>query len=239
MRENVSGTYGTLGTPAPLVNEPGSRWGGVTWTDASGNLWMFGGQGFAATGLDAELLNDVWEFVPGASNNDGSFAGNWVWQGGSSNFNQSGVYGTQGTGATTNLPGGRWGAANFTDAAGNVWLFGGQGVDSAGTIGLLNDLWQYNIAAKTWTWVSGSNLAGPNGVYGTLGTAAASNAPGGRQNAVLWVDSTGTLWLFGSVSPSVRTASARSFARSMHAASPCCWWSRTQPSCSLWPVLPT
>jgi len=197
MRENVSGTYGALGTPTPLVNEPGSRWGGVTWTDASDNLWMFGGHGFAATGLDAELLNDVWEFVPGASNGDGSFAGNWVWQGGSSNFNQSGVYGTQGTGATTNLPGGRWGAANFTDAAGNVWLFGGQGVDSAGTIGLLNDLWQYNIAAKTWTWVSGSNLSGHNGVYGTLGTAAASNAPGGRQNAVLWVDSTGTLWLFG------------------------------------------
>src|SRR2546429_5963478 len=40
-------------------NTPGSRWGGVSWTDATGNLWMFGGHGFAATGLDAELLNDV------------------------------------------------------------------------------------------------------------------------------------------------------------------------------------
>ena len=194
---NASGVYGALGVANPLVNKPGSRWGGVTWTDASNNLWMFGGQGYASTGLDAELLNDIWEFVPGTSATDGSFLGNWVWRGGSNNFNQSGVYGTLGTGATTNIPGGRWAAANFTDAAGNVWLFGGQGVDSAGTIGLLNDLWKYNIATAQWTWVSGSNVAGQNGVYGTLGTAGASNVPGGRQNGTLWVDSTGTVWLFG------------------------------------------
>jgi Galactose oxidase, central domain len=195
--ENVSGVYGTLGTASPGVNTPGSRWGGVTWTDATGNLWMFGGQGFAATGLDAELLNDVWEFAPGAGVGDGSFSGNWIWRGGSNSFNQSGVYGTQGTAAATNIPGGRWAASNFVDNAGNVWLFGGQGVDSAGTIGLLNDLWEYNIATAQWTWVAGSNVAGQKGVYGTQGTAAASNVPGGRENATLWVDSTGTVWLFG------------------------------------------
>jgi hypothetical protein len=166
---------------------------------------MFGGQGFAANGLDPELLNDVWEFVPGATfNADGSFPGNWIWQGGFSSFNQSGIYGTtQGTattgcatGTTTGcvLPGGRWAAASFNDASGNVWLFGGQGVDSTGTIGLLNDLWRYNIASKQWTWVSGSNTANQKGVYGAPG---ATGTPGGRQAAVLWVDSTGTVWLFG------------------------------------------
>jgi hypothetical protein len=196
--ENVNGTYGTLATAAPLVNAPGSRWGGVSWSDAAGNLWMFGGQGFAANGLDAELLNDVWEFVPGTTiNADGSWPGNWIWQGGSNNFNQSGVYGTQGTAAATNIPGGRWAAANFVDNAGNVWLFGGQGVDSAGTIGLLNDLWKYNIASAQWTWVSGANTANQNGAYGTQGTGAAGNVPGGRQASVLWVDSSGNVWLFG------------------------------------------
>jgi len=140
----------------------------------------------------------VWEFVPGATfNGDGSFPGNWIWQGGSSNFNQSGVYGTQGTGATTNIPGGRWAAANMTNTAGNVWLFGGQGVDSAGNIGLLNDLWSYNIASGQWTWVSGSNVANQNGVYGTQGTGAAANVPGGRQAGVLWADAAGNIWLFG------------------------------------------
>ncbi|HEX8881227.1 MAG TPA: kelch repeat-containing protein [Candidatus Acidoferrum sp.] len=196
--EDMNGIYGTLGTASPLVNTPGSRWGGVSWTDATGNLWMFGGQGFAATGLDAELLNDVWEFVPGTSlNPDGTWPGNWIWRGGSSSFNQSGAYGTQGTAAATNLPGGRWAAANFVDNAGNVWLFGGQGVDSAGTIGLLNDLWEYNIVSGQWTWISGANTANQNGVYGTQGTAAAGNVPGGRQAGVLWVDASGDVWLFG------------------------------------------
>ena len=35
------------------------------------------------------------------------------------------------------------------------------------------------------------------GVYGTQGIAAASNVPGGRENAVSWTDSKGNLWLFG------------------------------------------
>jgi Galactose oxidase, central domain len=195
---NMNGIYGTLGVANPLVNTPGSRWGGVSWTDTTGNLWMFGGQGYAATGLDAELLNDVWEFVPGtAFNGDGSFPGNWIWRGGSSSFNQSGVYGTQGTAAAGNIPGGRWAAANMTDTAGNVWLFGGQGFDAAGKEGLLNDLWKYNIASGQWTWVAGSNASNQNGVYGTKGTGAAGNVPGGRQAAVLWVDTAGNIWLFG------------------------------------------
>jgi len=32
---------------------------------------------------------------------------------------------------------------NWTDASGNFWLFGGNGFDSAGTQGYLNDLWKY------------------------------------------------------------------------------------------------
>ena len=38
-QENV---YGTKGVAAP-ANVPGGRWGGQTWTDDSGNLWLFGG----------------------------------------------------------------------------------------------------------------------------------------------------------------------------------------------------
>ena len=32
--------------------------------------------------------------------------------------------------------------------------------------GYLNDLWEFNPAAKTWTWVSGSSTANAIGVYG-------------------------------------------------------------------------
>ena len=39
-----TGGYGTEGTPS-TSNLPGSRINSVTWTDASGKLWLFGGNG--------------------------------------------------------------------------------------------------------------------------------------------------------------------------------------------------
>jgi N-acetylneuraminic acid mutarotase len=212
--QNVQGAYGTLGTGS-AVTAPGSRWGGSTWTDSGGNLWMFGGQGFdSSTSENYALLSDIWEWVPGAPdshpNGDiaGTFTGQWIWQGGFSAGNQNGIYGTQGaptagcaTGTITGcvIPGGRWAAATTTDPAGNVWLFGGQGYDSAGTVGLLNDLWEYSPVSKQWTWIgpSTSNVANQKGSYGTLGTGSGTTAPGGRQNAVLWADASNNIWLFG------------------------------------------
>ncbi len=55
------------------------------------------------------------------------------------NENQTGVYGTPG------IPGGRYGAATWTDASGNLWMFGGNG-NSATSRGLLNDLWEFNAS---------------------------------------------------------------------------------------------
>jgi len=195
-----SGIYGTLGSgtsckSGPACTTPGARWGGATWTDAAGNLWMFGGQGLDSTGSEV-LLNDIWEFdiTSGPCSYDlttgtGIFTNcEWIWQGGKNVGNQP----TTGT-----FPGGRWAIANFTDSSGNVWMFGGQGYDSAGNVGLLNDLWKYNIGTGVWTLVSGSTLANQDGVYGTQGTGAAGNVPGGRQAGVLWVDSSGNVWLFG------------------------------------------
>jgi hypothetical protein len=151
---------------------------------------MFGGQGYDASTLDFTLLNDLWEWVPGGpdANGAGTFTGQWIWRGGSNIGNQP---------SSSNMPGGRWAAATYKDSVGNVWLFGGQGLDSVGNTGLLGDLWKYNIASGQWTWVAGSKFASPNGVYGTKGTAAPTNAPGGRQAAVLWVDASGNVWLFG------------------------------------------
>ena len=201
---DASGVYGTLGT-ATAGAAPGARWGASSWTDASGNLWMFGGQGDVVSVQDRVLLNDIWEWVPGGYDTHtggaiaGTFTGQWIWQGGSSAGNQNGVYGTQGTAAAGNIPGSRWAAATVTDATNNVWLFGGQGYDTAGNVGLLNDLWEYNLTSKQWTWIgpSPSNAFNQKGSYGTLGTGSATTAPGGRENAVLWADASGNIWLFG------------------------------------------
>jgi N-acetylneuraminic acid mutarotase len=193
------GMYGTLGTIA-VGNIPGSRFEAVSWTDANGHFWLFGGYGIDANG-NYGPLNDLWE--------SDTLGNAWGWMGGTSQLTSSagqpGVYGTLGTPSTANIPGGRQAAASWTDHNGNLWLFGGYGIDANGTpAGLMNDLWKFNPNTSQWTWMSGSSTVpgvygGQSGVYGTLGIAAAGNAPGGREAASTWVDSNGNLWLFGGV----------------------------------------
>ena len=43
------GHYGTMGV-ASAGTAPGSRWGTGGWTDSNGNLWIFGGEGYDASG---------------------------------------------------------------------------------------------------------------------------------------------------------------------------------------------
>jgi hypothetical protein len=124
--------------------------------------------------------------------------GSWTAVANVGTANNTGTYGAVGG---AGFPGGRWGAGFTTDAAGNVWMFGGQGFDSAGNLGLLNDLWKYNIAGQTWTWMgpTNSNVGQNNGAYGTLGSPGAANVagPGGRQTPVVWADNQGSIWVFG------------------------------------------
>jgi N-acetylneuraminic acid mutarotase len=185
---NANGVYGTQGVAA-AANVPGGRVNSVSWTDASGNLWLFGGTSLAATGDVAVSANDLWKYSP--------TTGLWTWISGSSTGNSNGVYGTQGVAAATNVPGGRADSVSWTDSSGNLWLFGGLGNDSAGTVGSLGDLWQFSPGTGLWTWVSGSNIANTAGIYGTLGLAAAGNVPGARSGSVSWTDTAGNLWLWG------------------------------------------
>ena len=60
---NLPGTYGVMGTPS-LANNPGTRANGVSWRDNAGNLLLFGGWGYGASGI-AGVLNDVWKYSPG------------------------------------------------------------------------------------------------------------------------------------------------------------------------------
>lgn len=198
---NGKGVYGALGAAAS-GNVPGARDNAVSWADSSGNLWLFGGLGYDSAGMENDL-NDLWKFSPSTKE--------WTWMSGTTAVNSGpgscvpGVYGTEGTAAAANVPGGRNAASSWIDASGNLWLFAGLGCDASGTAGALNDLWEFSTASKTWTWQRGSNsvgaaqggTGGPSGTYGTEGTAAASNTPGGRSGAISWTDSSGNLWLFG------------------------------------------
>jgi len=179
--------YGTLGVAA-ATNTPASRQFATSWTDSSGVLWLFGGNGKDSTGATGEL-NDLWKYDP--------TTGYWTWMKGSKTRDASGSYGTLGVAASPNNPGARTDAVSWVDSSGNLWLFGGRGADSAGTSGNLNDLWKFNPSTARWAWMKGSSLVDQSGTYGILGTAAAANTPGARASAVSWVDGAGNLWLFG------------------------------------------
>jgi len=189
---NQTGTYGTQVTPAP-GNVPGARQGSVSWTDSSGSFWLFGGVGYDSTGSffpNFSYLNDLWKYS----------AGQWTWMGGSSvssppGYGSVATYGAQGVAAPGNVPGGRVGAASWTDKSGNFWLFGGLGyATNTWSAGFLNDLWKYS--GGQWIWMSGSNTTGHSATYGTQGVAAPGNTPGAESDVATWTDTSGNLWLF-------------------------------------------
>ena len=193
------GVNSALGTFA-AGNTPSARVLATGWVDKNDNLWLFGG--ISSAQGNAGPSNDLWEFNPSTSE--------WAWMGGSITLPTTGcshpagaycgwpgVYGTQGTASASNVPGGRESGTAWTDQDGNLWLFGGSGLDSVSVLGFLNDLWKFNPTTNEWTWVAGNNTANMAGVYGAQGTPASANVPGGRDSAVSWIDTNGNLWLFG------------------------------------------
>lgn len=190
---NNFGVYGTIGVPSGS-NQPGGRVNGVSWTDSSGNFWLFGGAdlpinpGSCTVSTCAGNLSDLWKYTPSTNQ--------WVWVAGPNSINQAATYGTKGTAAAGNNPSGRYNAVGWADSSGNLWLFGGSSGTNNGYTPL-NDLWKFSTSSGQWTWVNGSNTTFGVGVYGTQGTAAAANTPGARVGSFTWVDTSGNLWLFG------------------------------------------
>ena len=184
------------GTPAATnagTTSPTPRSTAATWTDSSGNFWLFGGQDYeigSGSGVTG-YQNDLWKFNPTSQQ--------WTKVSSTGAQNGKGTYGTQGTASATNIPGARQQATSWIDSAGNLWLFGGTGYDSAGALGQLNDVWKYNPTAGTWTWVTGSSTINAVGNYGTNDVAASTNQPGARSGAFSWTDSSGNQWLFGGI----------------------------------------
>lgn len=131
----------------------------------------------------------------------------WTWIKGNLGLAHKGIYGTQGVPSANNTPGVRFDALHWTDLNGNLWLYGGNGVDSMDLSGELSDLWKFDITLYQWVWVNGSPFIQHclNGVsdnvghivFGTKGIASPSNTPGFRGGSATWTDNNGDLWLFG------------------------------------------
>jgi N-acetylneuraminic acid mutarotase len=187
---NPAPVYGTRGVAA-AGNDPGARNGASGWSDANGNVWVFGGG--PATQIGLSIYNSLFRFDPSTNL--------WTWVSGSTTANVYGIYGSEGTPASGNVPGSRLNAASWTDASGNFWLFGGDGTPPNPDLApvQLNDVWMYNLGTGLWTWVSGANtdVTTPPGVYGTQGVAAPGNVPAARGQAAAWIDASGHIWIFG------------------------------------------
>lgn len=195
-----AGVYGTHDVPSPN-NIPGARDSASAWVDAGGNFWLFGGIGIGAPGTSGGL-NDLWEFNPSTLN--------WTWAAGnayagtylpvaSAFSGQAGTYDQLGVPDPGNNPGSRIQGTTWTDAQGNLWLFGGQGFDSVGSFGILNDLWEFDRSKWLWAWMGGSETVPPLGgtVYGPYRVPSSATQPGARLGAAGWTDKGGNLWMFG------------------------------------------
>ncbi|RLA64932.1 MAG: hypothetical protein DRQ89_02605 [Epsilonproteobacteria bacterium] len=177
--ENPMGVYGTKGVAGD--GHPGGRSRTAEWKDSSGNLWVFGGKGFVASG-SAGYLNDMWKYDVSVNK--------WIWMDGSSSINNIGNYSTG-----EQLPKAREGAVSWVDSSGNFWMFGGSISDSE----FLSDLWKYDSSktSNRWTLIKGDDKTNQAGVYGVQGEIDPANQPGARDRAAGFTDNRGNLWLFG------------------------------------------
>jgi hypothetical protein len=181
------GIYGIQGVPSD-TNNPGTRCYGITtWVDLSGNLWLFGGGGYALNSEGA--LNDLWKY--NIATNE------WTWMAGPDTADGYGSYGTILVSSPSNNPPPRSeNNASWVDSIGNLWFFGGDGNRGAGN-SYNSDLWKYDVSINQWTWMKGPNTGNQPGVYGIKGIPDSANNPGGRWCYAKWKDSNGDFWLFG------------------------------------------
>lgn len=197
--------YGAVGAESTSYT-PGARFGGTSWSDESGNLWLVGGDSYGTDtkGKTFEYYrSDVWRFntatkkwalmSPVATASAQTTAGG-----------TAAVFGTLNVEATANTPPGLLGAVAWKDSSGNAFVFGGatySAKQSAATT--QNALWKFNPGTRQWSWVGGSKTAGQVSVYGAVGVESAGNVPSSRYYASSWTDASGNFWLIdGDYDPS-------------------------------------
>lgn len=173
--------YGTPSWTSGSSPGPGARKRSVAWRDNTGDLWLFGGFGtvFGAFGNRIGYLKDVWRYDVSA--------GTWSFQNGVLTINQSPVT------SSPVSPGGLSGATGVALSDGDLLLFGGYGY-SGSNIGRMNMLWRFDVANKTWSLLSGSNVLNP-----LAQKTGSSIRPGGLDNACGWLDASNNFWLYGGV----------------------------------------
>jgi hypothetical protein len=169
---NQSGIYGTQGVPND-TNMPGSREKGKTWSDSQGNLWLFGGKGYASSTLSE--LNDLWKYDITSNQ--------WTWVKGSNLTGQPEISAGLGISASNNTPPAIVNSLNWTDNSHNFWLY----INGA--------MWKFDTVSNNW--IKLTNPATQN--YGSIGVTNPSNNPGSISGGTTWTDTDGNLLFYSQV----------------------------------------
>ena len=179
---NQPAVYGTINVPDP-ANVPSARWSFGRWKDSNGDLYLFGGTNGLQVG--PSVYNDLWRYTVSTNT--------WTWVSGTNIPDDPGTIGTQCVPSVNNVPPSRFeNRACWTRQGDNFVLFGG-----SGTVNTFDDMWNYNVATREWTWTGGTINTTENSVYGTRLVPNPANHPGSRDGSLGWIDSAGSLWCFG------------------------------------------
>ena len=147
-------------------NFPGARTQGVSWVDANGDFWLFGGI-YSDKNKRLTFYNDLWRFVPSLK----------AWE--QVMTNGSADYGIKGVASAKNQPPSRMMASGWSDPEGNFWLFGGASADSTGKWNVYGDLWKFDTVNRQWIWTDGSKI---------IGDRSNTDSPTPTSRATVWPD---------------------------------------------------
>ncbi|XP_071078795.1 uncharacterized protein [Haliotis cracherodii] len=177
---------------------PQGRNGPTTWKGKGNTLFMFGGN-ILGTNIRSRHLNmgytsDMWRYL--VHNNT------WEFLSGYRSSCHPAVYGRKHEYSLDNHPGCRRRGSAWTDTAGRLWLYGGDGTDTAypsvfHSSKLLSDLWIYSPRGKVWVWYGGSDEGDTGPKYYWKNHPRGDALPGGRYEPMFWTGAENTFYLFG------------------------------------------
>ncbi|HEY1056627.1 MAG TPA: kelch repeat-containing protein [Emticicia sp.] len=99
--------------------------------------------------------------------------------------------------ASVTNPAPRNASTNWQDKQGNVYIFGGLGIDNNLNVGTFADLWQFNAKNLVWKNLSGSRDIEKFNKDTKKKLAVTATTPSPRQSAATWTDKQGNLYMFG------------------------------------------
>lgn len=177
---------------------PGKRHGSASWIGKDDCLYMFSGNSLdnidSNNNLGIGLTNEMWKYCESE--------GKWTNISNAEGHTGRSYVGEFGKESKLNLPGARKLAATWTDLNGNLWMFGGEGLDNQKINilfhrdKLLSDIWKFNVKTNSWAFEGGFKEGERHALYGPRGKSSIEYLPGPRYAPTFWTYNN-KLYLYG------------------------------------------